>query len=543
MRVGSAAALGSATTTVNVLSGATLDLFGNKVAPVIVTLAGDGVGGMAAALADTSALGTSSAVRGNVGGIILSADASIMSLVNTYPTLSGPGSSFQGNGKNLTVFGGGEWDFYDCGETHLANITLRDSPTYFGSTTTLGDSPGVITLQNTGGLGLDGSAPVTKNIVIDNVGSSVGLITSFNNNNLVNSQITLNGNLDATVYCSTNGQNRVLTLAGKLTGPGSLTAHLNANATASRVGTVELVSNDNDYLGTTTIGGGGGPYSSVQAANDRITLSIGNGGTTGKLGAGDVFVVASVNYLQFNRNDVYTVPNNISGGGNLIMIAPSGDVTLTGPNSYQGTTAINAGTVRINGDSSGATGPFSIGSGAVLRGSGIVGGPVTVNGTGTIRGGNSIGTLTLNATLEVAPGGSIFVEIAGGNPASGPGTSTIGTLPNPTSNNYLNITSSATIDPSATVIVNVAGLTTYNVPYSYQIAQSASDQSGLNINLDSQFTFNVSVISGATSLTGDATGAIYLNFTPTVPEPASLLGLTALGFAIWRRIENVKMNF
>ena len=56
---------------------------------------------------------------------------------------------------------------------------------------------------------------------------------------------------------------------------------------------VELTSDGNTYSGTTTIGGGVGLLN-VLASRDRMDLSIGNGGSTGSIGTGDITLIRPV---------------------------------------------------------------------------------------------------------------------------------------------------------------------------------------------------------------------------------------------------------
>src|SRR3546814_18084596 len=82
------------------------------------------------------------------------------------------------------------------------------------------------------------------------------------------------------------------------------------------------------------------------------TLFIGGGGTTGS-------VVSSIfnNFgtLGFNRSNSLTYAGTIVGTGAVNQVG-AGTTTLTGNNSYTGATTISAGTLRINGDQSAATG-------------------------------------------------------------------------------------------------------------------------------------------------------------------------------------------
>ncbi len=85
----------------------------------------------------------------------------------------------------------------------------------------------------------------------------------------------------------------------------------------------------NTYLGTTTISAGG--------------LRIGDGGTSGSLGAGNVVNNGS---LIFDRSDSVIVTNIISGTGSVLQQG-TGTTTLSGVNTYSGGTAIVAGTLRL----------------------------------------------------------------------------------------------------------------------------------------------------------------------------------------------------
>ena len=88
-------------------------------------------------------------------------------------------------------------------------------------------------------------------------------------------------------------------------------------------GTLTLTGS-NTYSGTTTVNAG--------------TLQIGGGGATGSVPGG----VADNGTLAFNRSDSFTYSSVISGSGGLVQ-AGAGKLTLTGGNTYAGTTAVNAG--------------------------------------------------------------------------------------------------------------------------------------------------------------------------------------------------------
>jgi hypothetical protein len=188
-------------------------------------------------------------------------------------------------------------DFVNNGAMNIGDLNLSGGGAfYIGGTTDLGAS-GTITLgdavlngdptDNTiGRLGVYGNSAasgslvsVTKPIVVTTTGGGIELYRQITGPYTIGSTIAMNGNLNIDLYNSTSGTNNHLILSGAISGTGNLDVHLVANATASRVGTVELSSNSNTYSGTTTIGGGGG-IGGATAANDRITLLV-NGTHTG----------------------------------------------------------------------------------------------------------------------------------------------------------------------------------------------------------------------------------------------------------------------
>ncbi|MCW1926321.1 autotransporter-associated beta strand repeat-containing protein [Luteolibacter arcticus] len=166
--------------------------------------------------------------------------------------------------------------------------------------------------------------------------------------------------------------------------------------TKSGTGTL-TIANNNSYTGDTIISNG--------------TLQIGAGGTTGSIGSG---AVANAGTLAFNRSDVSTVANVISGAGALSQLG-SGTTILTADSGYTGSTTITAGTLQVgNGGASGSLGVTSA---------------ITTNGTLAF---NRTGTLTIapeitgtGALLQSGPG---TVVLAAGAGHTGGTTIAAGTL-------------------------------------------------------------------------------------------------------------------
>ncbi|MBC7366646.1 MAG: autotransporter-associated beta strand repeat-containing protein [Undibacterium sp.] len=201
-----------------------------------------------------------------------------------------------------------------------------------------------------------------------------------------------------------------LTYAGVISGTGSLTT--------LGTGTTTLTGN-NTYTGATTISAG--------------TLQIGNGSTAGSVTGN----IANSAALTFNRSDALTYAGVISGTGSFNKTG-AGTLTLSGANTYTGTTTVSAGTLSFTGSgglassavtvNSGATvfagnfGSYTIGSiagaGAVSFSSGTLnagGNNASTTFSGSIAGSGTLvktgtGTLTFNGS---APAGS-QLAVSGG---------------------------------------------------------------------------------------------------------------------------------
>mgnify|MGYP003835644259 FL=1 len=197
------------------------------------------------------------------------------------------------------------------------------------------------------------------------------------------------------------GRSNAYTHAGNVSGTGVI-EHFG-------IGTTSIIG-DLTHTGGTTISDG--------------ILQIGDGGTTGSI-TGDV---ANNSTLAFNRSDALTFGGVISGTGGLLQNG-SGNLNLTGINTYSGTTTINSGILSVNGSIASST--ATVNTGGTLGGAGTVG-SVTING-GTLAPGNSIGTLNIAGNVDFSAGGTYAVEVdAAGNSdwinATGTATLTNGTV-------------------------------------------------------------------------------------------------------------------
>jgi autotransporter-associated beta strand protein len=96
--------------------------------------------------------------------------------------------------------------------------------------------------------------------------------------------------------------------------------------------------------------------------------------------------------------------------GSSITKVGTGAWTLTGANTYTGTTTVNVGTLFINGDGHSATGAVTVNAAGTLGGNGIVGGATTVSGK--LSPGPNFATLSFSNSLTLAAASSTIIEIS-----------------------------------------------------------------------------------------------------------------------------------
>ena len=205
-------------------------------------------------------------------------------------------------------------------------------------------------------------------------------------------------------------------------------------------------------------------------------------------------------------------------------------LTLTGANTYTGGTNVNAGTLVINGNQSGATGAVTVAGGATLKGAGTVGGATTINGTHAPGVLGTPGQQTFYSTLNYGAG-SIFEWDLNAS-ASNTGTSNQGT--------YGQVVANGT----------VSGTSVFNVVLgsnSFSDAFWDTNKTWSNIFAGTSAPANLASIFttfGGTNVASDGTvagqGAFTFNGSNTltwtaVPEPTTALAGLLLGAGLLRR--------
>jgi len=138
------------------------------------------------------------------------------------------------------------------------------------------------------------------------------------------------------------------------------------------------------------------------------TLQIGTGTTTGVL-LGGTGSLTNNGTVVFNRSNASTYAGVLSGSGAVTKLG-LGTLTLSGSSSYTGATAVDGGTMLVNGQLGNTA--VAVNATGMLGGSGTILGGVTVALSGTLAPGNSPGVLTVGS-LALSAGSHTLMEISG----------------------------------------------------------------------------------------------------------------------------------
>lgn len=210
----------------------------------------------------------------------------------------------------------------------------------------------------------------------------------------------------------------------------------------------------NSYTGNTTVAGNGAlvaTTSSLPGTQIRTVTSTTPGGA----------VLTSS--LIFDQSFNGSFAGAITGDGAFVKRG-SGEVVLTGANTFTGVTTVEAGTLSVD---SSLAGPLTVQSGARLAGNGTIAAPVTILTDGIIAPGRSIGTLTVaslsfGGRYEVdyrAPGvGAPLISSGAGQSLRGQNSVLDPGLPAAAQDaDLLVVAGAANLGPSATIVLQPSG--------------------------------------------------------------------------------------
>ncbi|MFA5262762.1 MAG: autotransporter-associated beta strand repeat-containing protein [Opitutaceae bacterium] len=524
-------ALGDTSKGTTITDGAELQLQGGiAVGAEALTLRGTG-------LSNTGALRNISGTNSYAGKLTLTGATRINSDSGTLTLNVASGNGIESaSAQNLTFGGAGNVTVSDIIATGggsltkdgTGTLTLAAANTFTGAVSV---GEGVLNIQNANALGtVAGGVTVSsgaelqlqaggisfagESLDLNGTGvSSTGALRNISGNNTWTGAVILDS------ASRINSDSGTFTISGSISGSGQdLTVGGSGNTTISNVigtgsgsltkdgsGTLTL-SASNTYTGGTTVNAGTLSTGASERLSNTGALTVNTGGTfnlggytetIGSLsGSGGSFTLGAGALTTGGDNSSTTYSGVISGTGGSLTKTGTGTFTLSGANTYSGTTTINQGTLKLGASNvlsdstavsivSGATfdvnnqtetiarlsstgGTLSIGTGTLTTGDSTAASfNGSITGTGTLI---SQGTGGLTFTSNINFGGTLVVS--SGNTVEFDSGATIanltlsgGTLKLYGNNTYnftnLTITGTSTIDfGTGSVTLDVGTLTT-----------------------------------------------------------------------------------
>ncbi|MBA4138342.1 MAG: hypothetical protein C0518_13605 [Opitutus sp.] len=365
------------------------------------------------------------------GAFVLSGGVLTIDSTGTTYAIANNSTQLQTIGNDFVLAAAQSWrantgDLLFNGAINLAsfNLTLTGD----ANTTAAGVLSGAGALIKTGGgtLTLTGANTYSGGTTVSAGtlrGSSTSLQGNITNNSAVAFDQTLNGSFSGVVSGS-----------GSLTKDGAGTLTLGAAQT---------------YTGATTINAGQLTLGAANALNDTTAVTVAGGAalqlaagneTVGSIAGSGTIALGTATLTSGGTNASTLFEGTISGTGGLVK-SGTGELTLTGANTYSGGTTVNAGTLRGSATSlqgnianqsalifdQGANGTY----GGVISGTGaftkLGSGTLTLGAANTYTGATNItaGTLALGAanalsdTTAVSIGTGAGLQLASGNETVG----------------------------------------------------------------------------------------------------------------------------
>ena len=561
-----------------------------KTGPGTLTLSGNNTySGSTTVTGGTLTLNSGQAIPDN--GVVTLSDSNGVSLVvkmsETIGSLRGGGAN-GGNvdlrsGQNLTVVETGNQTFAgqitgQGGLVKSGSGTLsltKNGNDFVGGVTidggTLRGTYGAISSANTvvvnsgGTLGMGatdtwGGAAATSTIrVTINSGGNMTSDNQFNTLRdliLNGGNVTLNGGHPAGAFCfggtvsvngaltstitTTTGSNNFIRLGrqgapneqttfdvtdvdGQLIVNAQLDMNFGTDAGLNKSGPGKMVlSANNTYTAATTVSGG--------------TLQVGNGGTSGTLGAASSEIAISNGAtLAFNRTDNYggNFTRKLSGGGGVSL--SSGTLVLANTaNSFTGGVTVNGGTFKTSGKSAGSNIVVNSGGTFAMAGTDTWGAAdtsntpsVTINSGGTMTSDNqfnSLRDLTLNGGSVNLNGGytnnNTGAFVLGGTVTVGGALTSSITVSTTNSANFIRLGRQGTTESTTFNVSDPSGQLLISAP----VTNNFGAISGLQKTGDGTLVLSGAIgYNGATKVSGGSLVVSNSIFTATIQSNSTTL--------------------
>ncbi len=494
--------------TVNLTMGSQTFNSVNGAATGVINLAGNGTVGTALTVSATSSY--NGVIKG-IGSLLSSAPT--LTLSNGSSTYTG-GTTIQGGTLLITNATGSA--------TGTGPVDIGPGSTIAGT----GGISGALTVEGNISPGNNGIGTLRfgSNVAANTGSALVFDVSNFNNNDAISvvgaltidpaSGVTINGLTGFTV-----GRYVLANATGGVTLPGSLPLSLTGLVPSGESFALSTQGNQLvlNVTANTTLNWTGATNTSWDTASQNWS----NGGTAtsytdavavvfddnAKPGANSIVIAAPVApaAVIFNNNTTpYTIGGAAISGQSTVILNGSNSVTLTGANTYTGSTVINAGTLNISADANLGTAPTVVTPGSLI-----------ING-GTLADTNSGATLVLSANRQISLGGTANVinVAASGNFNIGGVISDLGATPGgftKSGNGLLDIHGANTF--TGPVVIN-AGTVNFGV------AANAAGNGGL-ITVNSAGTLNVdAAITNPITLAGGHFGGTGRTMTNTFTAQA-----------------------